>query len=307
VADQSAARLEPADDDPVVVEFVDGDGRRVPMTVRQVVEAARGEPLAEGVELPKGFDADVIDIVDRMEADREASELRAQAKAESGAEYEDDGMLAFRMAHETAYQILCERDWQQAQDAHAQAPGDPGLILALQEAEQAAAQAKERTARSAERWQAKRLARERLGRTLEAFRHESGLSREQLAVRCGLSTSTIKTLETNADPDKAPTPKTKAAIEKALGWEPGSFDAVLDGGEPTMSRRLPSRAGTDEDEGDGPEAPESRRRYTRLRLEPDVLEQLERIAYLEERNVNDIVEEAIDLYWRLKGPRPEAR
>lgn len=134
----------------------------------------------------------------------------------------------------------------------------------------------------------------RFGMTIERERREQRVSRETFAAKCGLSGSTIKTLETNLNPDRKWNAKTKHAIESAFGWGHGSFDALLAGGDPTPAH--PQAASI----SDGP--------TTRvLRLEREVVEFIERIAFAEMRNINTVVEEAFDLYWKVNAPRPEIR
>jgi transcriptional regulator with XRE-family HTH domain len=68
---------------------------------------------------------------------------------------------------------------------------------------------------------------EALARELSAAREKLGVSREQLAERAGLSSiDAIKAIEQMRV--RRYQPATKRALERALGWEHGSFDDVLE-------------------------------------------------------------------------------
>lgn len=74
---------------------------------------------------------------------------------------------------------------------------------------------------------------QRLARAVVAGRVALGMRRRvALAARTGLSSRTLSDVEnarkTGYDPG------TYALIEQALGWAPGSCDAILDGGEPDL-------------------------------------------------------------------------
>lgn len=69
-----------------------------------------------------------------------------------------------------------------------------------------------------------------LGWWMDERRGELGLTWDQVAERAGVSPETLRR---NANrPDRMRT-ITRKGIERALMWESGSVDAILDGGEPT--------------------------------------------------------------------------
>lgn len=73
---------------------------------------------------------------------------------------------------------------------------------------------------------------QRLADYVVATRTELGWSQETLAARSRLRTVTLSDIETAKDRDRRPS--TLAKLERALGWEPGSVRAVLNGGKPTL-------------------------------------------------------------------------
>ena len=68
-----------------------------------------------------------------------------------------------------------------------------------------------------------------LGEAIAARREELDLTQAELADLTGLHRVTIGRLEKGAGKAR-PTRATAQALERALGWLPGSVDAVLDGG-----------------------------------------------------------------------------
>lgn len=62
------------------------------------------------------------------------------------------------------------------------------------------------------------------------------LTWEEVAERAGVSYMTLR--RNAADPSKMRT-NTRKGIEYALGWEPGSVEAILAGGEPTEQEPEP--------------------------------------------------------------------
>lgn len=69
-----------------------------------------------------------------------------------------------------------------------------------------------------------------LDRHMNGRRKDLGLRWLDVAQRGGITTQTLRELRAGA---REPRELTKAAIERALEWEPGSVDAILAGGEPT--------------------------------------------------------------------------
>lgn len=73
---------------------------------------------------------------------------------------------------------------------------------------------------------------QRLGEAVDAARLDMGLSKTELASLAKVARSTIAILINRGQvPGRE---VTRARIEAALGWTHGSFDAVLDGAEPTL-------------------------------------------------------------------------
>ncbi|RAJ54920.1 helix-turn-helix protein [Streptomyces sp. KhCrAH-43] len=71
----------------------------------------------------------------------------------------------------------------------------------------------------------------RLGHAIEAARDAKGMTQVALAEAADVSESTIQNLE--AGKERVRQPPSVKKVEAALGWAPGSADAVLTGGEPT--------------------------------------------------------------------------
>lgn len=76
--------------------------------------------------------------------------------------------------------------------------------------------------------------RRRLARLMNARRVDLHLKWETLAKRAGL---TYEGLRVVRDGDRPMLDLTKAGIEDGLEWDRGSIDAILNGGEPTISVR----------------------------------------------------------------------
>ncbi|MFE3678802.1 helix-turn-helix domain-containing protein [Streptomyces griseus] len=73
----------------------------------------------------------------------------------------------------------------------------------------------------------------RLGHAIEAARDAKGMTQVALAVAADVSESTIQNLE--AGKARVRQPPSVKKVEAALGWTPGSADAVLAGGDPTTA------------------------------------------------------------------------
>ncbi|MEU0667143.1 helix-turn-helix transcriptional regulator [Streptomyces lavendulocolor] len=71
----------------------------------------------------------------------------------------------------------------------------------------------------------------RLGQALKQARLARGLSQAELADAAGASTASVQSAEAGVVP-KARMPITYARIATALGWPPGSVEAVLNGEAP---------------------------------------------------------------------------
>lgn len=59
-----------------------------------------------------------------------------------------------------------------------------------------------------------------------------GLTQRQLALAAGVTSTTVRNLEGGREPSRMP--PSIHGVENALGWELGSAQAVLQGGQPTM-------------------------------------------------------------------------
>jgi len=255
------------------------------------IAVAQLGPLAED------FESEVQRAVARLRRDPSdddgGTEERGFLAEERG--YLEDEELQMLAAVNVAQRVLAERDYEDAETRHVLDPGD---LSAEQEfARAAAALAEARSAASAAlaRWlhrSTQRKRQERFAGIVANRRRELGLSREQLAAACGLSSSTIKNLETPSGALREWNNKTKSAIEEVFSWPSGSFDDVLERGDSAPQPRA-SQAG-----------PHTRAESLKiLRLEASVYDAVEEVAILESRNINDVIDDAIDLYRRIKGPR----
>jgi len=132
-----------------------------------------------------------------------------------------------------------------------------------------------------------------LATVVRGEREHRRMSREQLAYQCDLSVSTIKNLEQPRHPHMVHNWRTRTAIEKAFNWASGSFLHVVQGGEPI---RLPTP-----DTVENVPPVQSHTHSVPLYLEPGIRAAIDRIAVHELRNVNAILEDALNLYERLRG------
>src|SRR5881275_872649 len=85
------------------------------------------------------------------------------------------------------------------------------------------------------RWQAERVAgSRRLGRYMIDRRTELGFDkREPWAAHVKISSKTLSWYERG---ERLPGDESVAILERALGWEPGSIDAIVAGGTPMLRR-----------------------------------------------------------------------
>lgn len=81
---------------------------------------------------------------------------------------------------------------------------------------------------------------ERLAGAIRASRTRLRLTQKELAAAAGVAHNTIKNLESGHFP-YATRPRKLPDVAHALGWTPGSVDAVLAGGDPTVSEPEPQR------------------------------------------------------------------
>lgn len=73
---------------------------------------------------------------------------------------------------------------------------------------------------------------DRLDHAIEARTIELGISYVELAARAGISDVSLRNLRKGRANFR---PRNLRKLETALDWAPGSIDAVLDGGDPTIS------------------------------------------------------------------------
>ncbi|MEX1210468.1 MAG: helix-turn-helix transcriptional regulator [Candidatus Nanopelagicales bacterium] len=209
--------------------------------------------------------------------------------------YLGDEELQMLAAVNVAQRVLADRDCEDAETRHVLDPGDLNAEYEFARASAALAEAKSAASAALAKWlnrTAQRKRQERFAGIVANRRRELGLSREQLSAACGLSSSTIRNLETPSGALREWNNKTKSAIEDVFSWPSGSFDDVLERGDSAPQARA-YRTG-----------PQTRAESLKvLRLEVSVYDAVEEVAILESRNINDVIDDAIDLYRRIKGPR----
>lgn len=168
--------------------------------------------------------------------------------------------------------------------------------------------------------------RRRIARAVRERRELMGLTQEALSALSGVSTSTIRAIENWTADDRGFSAKTIRSIEEALYWRRGAFDELEDGGEPEdllggdvpipgmpsvtsertigSSRRVFVLSGP-QDRVDVAAAQVASALETKPRsaIEDALWERLVQLALAEERHVNEVLRDAIDLYERTLGPR----
>lgn len=82
---------------------------------------------------------------------------------------------------------------------------------------------------------------DRLGAVARARRKELGLTQGDVAARGGPSVPALRAIENNRTGQRL-SDKLRQALERSLGWDAGSVEAILDGGAP---RALPTLTATD--------------------------------------------------------------
>lgn len=78
----------------------------------------------------------------------------------------------------------------------------------------------------------------RLGQIVRDWRDETGLTQQQIQAAGGPSTAKLRQIERGEGADTED--RTKRRLEAALGWRAGSFDTVLQGGDPVPAASVPS-------------------------------------------------------------------
>jgi hypothetical protein len=81
--------------------------------------------------------------------------------------------------------------------------------------------------------------RQRLARLMDERRAELALDWNDVAQRAGITKEGLRTVRDGTALN--PRPKTRRGIERALHWASGSFDRVLDGGDPETVVPTPAR------------------------------------------------------------------
>jgi transcriptional regulator with XRE-family HTH domain len=89
----------------------------------------------------------------------------------------------------------------------------------------------------------RRMSLEALGEEVRRRRDQLRLTQEEIAERGGLSVGTIRKIETGRAGQLHP--RTRHGLERALKWETGSVDAVLEGRPPSASEDDAEAAGAD--------------------------------------------------------------
>lgn len=89
-----------------------------------------------------------------------------------------------------------------------------------------------------------RMARDwaRLAAAIKAARARRGMRQVDLAEAAGVSEATVQNLESSeVGEERSRVPTSLAAVERALGWTPGSGEIVLAGGEPVPIEGAPTK------------------------------------------------------------------
>lgn len=168
-----------------------------------------------------------------------------------------------------------------------------------------------------------------LGELIATRRRQLGMTQSQLAEAARVSLSTVKVMENSDDPDRIFNRKTVERLEKALKWGVGSFQNVMNGKDPitveatdvTMAANVSASAtfgaavpGLVSENGPvwtiDPDALDLARVETPTlsrAIYPDqrVSNLLDQIQFREGRNVNEILEDALHLYEKMRGPRQD--
>ena len=87
---------------------------------------------------------------------------------------------------------------------------------------------------------------EQLDAALSSRRLQRGISWTTLATQVGVSESALRNIRRGRN---LPSDLTKHRLEEALGWAPGSINAILEGGEPTTRGELQERRPVAYDQG----------------------------------------------------------
>lgn len=69
---------------------------------------------------------------------------------------------------------------------------------------------------------------EHLARLMDHRRLELGMKWDEVATAAGIKPPTLRAIRNGTN---SPSPLTRRGLERALNWEPGSIEAILDGGD----------------------------------------------------------------------------
>lgn len=113
------------------------------------------------------------------------------------------------------------------------------------------------------------------------------------------------------DPERGFNQRFIRRLEDALRWHARSIVNIMNGGDPvidgddTVVRQViaAARLASTTPNASDPLVC----KVVNVRIEPELAAQMEDLAIAEDRNINAVIEEAIALYVRLKGPRQLAR
>lgn len=140
--------------------------------------------------------------------------------------------------------------------------------------------------------------RMRLGEAVVFARKQRGMTQAEFAKEVQVSLSTMQMIENSDNPHRGMNVRTATSLEAAMGWEIGSVQAILNGGEPTLIG-----AGTVEGESASAGAflgradiPENSGGRISIRLDDDLADALRAQAVAEDRSLSRIIESAARLY-----------
>lgn len=111
---------------------------------------------------------------------------------------------------------------------------------------------------------------ERLAGLMDERRLELDMKWEEVAAAAGIKPPTLRAIRNGTN---HPSPLTMRGIDRALRWEPGSVDAVLAGGTPTVRERAPAGPGYETAEA-GPMAVPTDEELRATGLQPETVEAL---------------------------------
>ena len=132
----------------------------------------------------------------------------------------------------------------------------------------------------------------RLADYVRTARDERSWSQAELAEQAGIGLSTVALLERGAYRTRIP--NTVPAVERALGWAPGSARAVLAGGEPRPTRQQVGRPSLT---GAGQKSPQ-----VSFRVSAETRRRAEELAASEGKTVSELARDALEARVRAAQP-----